>query len=219
MVDVTPTLVDLLGVPLPAQVNGVEQISLHGVSMARSFHDNDADTRKSMQYFEMVGHRGIWHGGWKTATFHQRGTDFDADVWELYHLDKDLAEIDDLANRYPEKLAARHPRSTRPASAPTISSKVFTTSSGLLTSTAAIGSCAQSTSWNRRLTRASWRRGNGCTARKSEWRSITGATKCNTRRCAVGESEHRYIAAILPTGRRRENRDDVAENLWRPCAV
>ena len=83
----------------------------------------------------------------------------------------------------------------------------------------AVGSCAQSTSWNMRLTRASWRRGNGCTARQSEWRSITGATKCKTRRCAVGESEHRYIAAILPTGRRRENRDDVAGNLWRPCAV
>ena len=105
VVDVTPTLVDLLGVPLPAQVNGVAQIPLHGVSMTHTFKDNDADTRKSVQYFEMVGHRGIWHDGWKAVTFHERGVDFDSDVWELYNLDEDLAEIDDLADRYPEKLA------------------------------------------------------------------------------------------------------------------
>ena len=48
VVDITLTLLDLLGVPLPAHVNGVEQIPLHGVSMARTFYDNDADTRKSM---------------------------------------------------------------------------------------------------------------------------------------------------------------------------
>ena len=96
----------LVAEPLPAQVNGVEQISLHGVSMAHTLNDNDADTRKTVQYFEMVGQRGIWHEGWKAVTFHQRGEDFDSDVWELYHLDEDLAEIDNLADRYPEKLAA-----------------------------------------------------------------------------------------------------------------
>ena len=63
VVDITPTLLDLLGVPLPAHVNGVEQIPLHGVSMAHTFNGNDADTRKTVQYFEMVGHRGIWHEG------------------------------------------------------------------------------------------------------------------------------------------------------------
>ena len=37
-------------------------------------------------------------------TFHTRGTDFDTDEWELYHLDQDLAEIDNLADQHPEKL-------------------------------------------------------------------------------------------------------------------
>ena len=106
VMDITPTLVDLLGAPLPAHVNGVEQIPLHGVSMAHTFNDNDADTHKTVQYLEMVGHRGIWHEGWKAVTFHQRGVDFDADVWELYHLDEDLAEIDNVADRYPERLDA-----------------------------------------------------------------------------------------------------------------
>ena len=105
VVDVTPTLLDLLGVPVPSQVNGVEQMPLHGVSMAHTLNDGGADTRKSVQYFETIGQRGIWHRGWKAVTFHRRDTRFEDDVWELYHLDVDLAEIDNLADRHPDKLA------------------------------------------------------------------------------------------------------------------
>ena len=104
VVDVTPTLLDLLGVPLPNHVNGVEQIPLHGTSMAHTLNENDAHTRKTIQYFETIGQRAIWHQGWKAVTFHHRGTSFDDDVWELYHLDVDLAEIDNLAEAHPEKL-------------------------------------------------------------------------------------------------------------------
>ena len=104
VVDVTPTLLDLLGVPLPSHVNGVEQIPLHGTSMAHTLNDNDADTRKTIQYFETIGQRALWHRGWKAVTFHHRGTSFDDDVWELYHLDVDLAELDNLAEQHPEKL-------------------------------------------------------------------------------------------------------------------
>ncbi|MCE2461864.1 MAG: sulfatase-like hydrolase/transferase, partial [Pseudomonadales bacterium] len=104
VVDVTPTLLDLLGLDLPGQVNGVEQMPLHGTSMAHTLNDNEADTRKKIQYFETVGQRAIWQGGWKAVTFHTRGTDFDSDVWELYNLDEDLAEIDNLAEEHPEKL-------------------------------------------------------------------------------------------------------------------
>ena len=106
VVDVMPTLLDLLGVPLPSHVNGVAQMPLHGVSMAHTFDDNAADTRKTTQYFETIGQRGIWHRGWKAVTFHRRGTPFDDDAWELYHLDEDLAEIDDRAGDHPEKLKA-----------------------------------------------------------------------------------------------------------------
>ncbi len=105
VVDITPTLIDLLDVPLPTHVNGIEQIPFHGVSMAHTFNDNDAHTRKTVQYFEIVGQRGIWQEGWKAVTFHQRGDDYDSDVWELYHLDQDIAEIDNLADQYPEKLS------------------------------------------------------------------------------------------------------------------
>ena len=60
-------------------------------------NDNDADTRKTVQYFEMVGHRGIWHEGWKAVTFHNRGDGFRLGcLGSSINLDEDLAEIDDL---------------------------------------------------------------------------------------------------------------------------
>ena len=72
--------------------------------MAHTLNDNDADTRKTIQYFETIGQRAIWHQGWKAVTYHHRGTSFDDDVRELYHLDVDLAEIDNLADQHPEEL-------------------------------------------------------------------------------------------------------------------
>lgn len=104
VVDVAPTLMDLLGLNLPSQVNGVEQMPLHGTSMAHTLNDNEADTRKKIQYFETTGHRAIWHEGWKALTFHTRGADFETEAWELYHLDQDMAEIDNLAEKHPERL-------------------------------------------------------------------------------------------------------------------
>ena len=103
-VDVTPTLLDLVGLPLPDHVNGVEQMPLHGISMTHTLNDNEADTRKKIQYFETTGHRAIWHEGWKAVTFHTRGDDFETEEWELYHLDDDMAEIDNLAEQHPERL-------------------------------------------------------------------------------------------------------------------
>ena len=61
-------------------------------------------TAKSVQYFEMFGHRGIWHDGWKAVAYHAPGSDFDADRWELYDLDHDVAECHDLAADQPDRL-------------------------------------------------------------------------------------------------------------------
>jgi hypothetical protein len=57
----------------------------------------NAAAPRSTQYFEMLGHRGIWHNGWKAVTHHQTGISFDDDRWELYHLDEDFSECVDLA--------------------------------------------------------------------------------------------------------------------------
>jgi hypothetical protein len=52
----------------------------------------------------MFGHRGLWQDGWKAVAWHPSGQPFDADRWELYHLDADFAENHDLAAAQPERL-------------------------------------------------------------------------------------------------------------------
>ena len=108
--DLTPTILDLVGVELPDTLNGVEQMPLHGVPMTYTFTEPSAPTRKPVQYFEMLGHRGIVADGWKAVTVHDPRTRLDDDVWELYHLDEDFAENHDLAAQRPdvvEELVAR----------------------------------------------------------------------------------------------------------------
>ncbi len=72
--------------------------------MAHTFVDDDAETHKETQYFETIGQRGIWHKGWKAVTFHRGRTDYDSDPWELYNLDQDIAELNDLSSEYPQRL-------------------------------------------------------------------------------------------------------------------
>jgi arylsulfatase len=106
VVDVTPTILELLGVEAPTTVKGVPQLPIHGTSFAYTLDDPSARTRKHIQYYEMLGDRAIWRDGWKAVTRHQPGTDFDADRWELYHLDSDYAERHDLAAQQPDRLRA-----------------------------------------------------------------------------------------------------------------
>jgi arylsulfatase A-like enzyme len=103
--DIAPTVYELLQVTPPDSYRGYEQLPVTGTSMAYSFDAPDAPTQKPVQYFEMIGHRGIWHDGWKAVCRHTSGTSFDDDPWELYHVDVDRSECHDLAAEMPEKLA------------------------------------------------------------------------------------------------------------------
>ena len=102
--DITPTVLELVGVQPPAEIGGVTQQPIEGTSMVYSFAQPDEPTKKTSQYFEMLGHRGIWHNGWKAVTWHRPGTPFDADEWELYHLAEDFNELHDLSAEQPEKV-------------------------------------------------------------------------------------------------------------------
>jgi len=104
VIDVVPTLLDVLGIEAPSVYRGVRQLPLHGISMAYTFDDAQAATRKQTQYFEIVGDRAIWHQGWKAVARHAKGEDFDADKWELYHLESDFSEIRDQAASRPDHL-------------------------------------------------------------------------------------------------------------------
>jgi len=103
-IDVAPTILDALGIETPQVVAGVPQMPVHGVSLVPTFADRAADLARGAQYFEMLGHRGIWKDGWKAVTHHAPGVAFDDDRWELYRLSEDFSEHDDLAASHPEKL-------------------------------------------------------------------------------------------------------------------
>lgn len=104
-IDVTPTLLELAGVEPPATYRGVEQLPVHGMSMRYSFDADEAAGRRDVQYFETVGHRGVYANGWKAVTNHRRGDDFAADRWQLFDLTADFAETTDLAATHPERLS------------------------------------------------------------------------------------------------------------------
>jgi arylsulfatase A-like enzyme len=102
--DIAPTIYELLGITPPTSYRGHEQMPVAGTSMAYALTDPGAPARKGVQYFEMGGHRGIYHDGWKAVTRHQKGVPFDDDRWELYHLDTDFSESRDLAEERPDKV-------------------------------------------------------------------------------------------------------------------
>ena len=103
--DLAPTLLELIGISAPAEIAGCEQMPIEGESFARSIADASAPSKAGPQYFEMFGHRGLWHQGWKAVAYHPPGTPFDSDKWELFHLDRDFSEVDDLAQKEPQRMA------------------------------------------------------------------------------------------------------------------
>jgi arylsulfatase A-like enzyme len=109
VIDVAPTVLELVGLPEPTFVNGVQQVPYEGVSLAYSFDEPAAPDRHETQYFEMFVNRGIYHKGWTAVTRHSTPwlmapmPAFDDDVWELYAPD-DWTQAHDLAGEQPERL-------------------------------------------------------------------------------------------------------------------
>jgi hypothetical protein len=110
-IDIAPSILQAAGIPQPQVVNGVQQKPIEGVSFLSTFDSAAAPEVRTTQYFEMMGNRAIYKDGWLAATRHGipwmtagQATGFDSDVWELYDLNKDFTEADDLAARNPDKL-------------------------------------------------------------------------------------------------------------------
>jgi arylsulfatase A-like enzyme len=109
IIDVAATVLDAAVVPHPTFVHGIQQMPLHGVSMAPSFDKASAPESRETQYFEMFCNRGIYHKGWTAVTRHStpwvmaENPPLDADVWELYGPD-DWTQARDLSAEQPEKL-------------------------------------------------------------------------------------------------------------------
>src|SRR3954468_2938709 len=110
VIDVVPTLYELTGVTAPQVLNGVTQKPIEGISFAYTFGDPKAKGRRTTQYFEMGTNRGLYHDGWMASAISAapwtavRDVDPDKEKWELYNVDKDFSQADDLAAANPQKL-------------------------------------------------------------------------------------------------------------------
>ncbi len=115
--DVVPTIYDLLGITPPRVVNGIPQDPFDGVTFTSTFNDAKAKEVKHTQYFEIMGSRGVYHDGWMASAFGPRTPWIpglpegilewtpDKDKWELYRIDEDWSQANDLADKMPAGLA------------------------------------------------------------------------------------------------------------------
>lgn len=120
VIDVAPTILEMAGVPAPSIVDGAAQMPHHGVSFAYTFADANAAARHTQQYFEVFGNRAMYKDGWwlacrmpripwkvdaaTMAKFAPGVWDPDKDPCELYNLETDFSQADDLAARHPDKV-------------------------------------------------------------------------------------------------------------------
>lgn len=118
VVDIAPTLYEVMGITPPKVVNGFDQMPIDGTSLVYTFNDAGAPSKKHEQFFDNNGSRGIYADGWFAGTFGplipwdtpgsvKRIANWDStkDQWELYDLSKDFSQANDLAAENPEKLA------------------------------------------------------------------------------------------------------------------
>lgn len=119
LTDLLPTALEIADAKVPATIKGVAQTPIQGTSLAYSFENASAPERHTTQYYFLYGGGGIYHKGWK-ASFGYRPDFTDLfgiypnpktaenhagkEVWELYNVEDDPTELNDLAQSNPAKL-------------------------------------------------------------------------------------------------------------------
>lgn len=104
LIDIWPSLLELTNAKLPISINGYRQLPLEGTSFVYSLNSATAKDRHTLQYFETGASRGLYKDGWKAEAYHHIGTSYVTDVWELYNMKTDFNEINNVAEKYPQKL-------------------------------------------------------------------------------------------------------------------
>ncbi|GIQ73953.1 arylsulfatase [Bradyrhizobium sp. RD5-C2] len=112
LIDIVPTILDVAHIPAPQTVDGIVQKPMDGVSIASTFGDANAKPVRERQYFEVFTNRAIYDHGWIAAAQHTlpwrqdlAPGHWENDKWELYNIDEDYSEANDLAAKNPAKLA------------------------------------------------------------------------------------------------------------------
>ena len=117
VIDIVPTILEAAGLPQPGTVNGIAQKPIEGVSMTYTWDQDGASApgRRITQYFEMFGSRALYQDGWiasappKNPPWELGLGKLPTDVmngfpWQLYNLNKDWTQANDLAANMSDKL-------------------------------------------------------------------------------------------------------------------
>ena len=112
VIDIVPTMYEAAGITPPTMMDGTQQKPLEGVSLVYTFDSANAPTRHGTQYFEMLGNRAIYKDGWMANTTPLRlpwitiGSEPSPDdfKWELYNVNEDFSQANNLADKNPAKL-------------------------------------------------------------------------------------------------------------------
>jgi len=115
MIDIVPTILEVCKIPAPEVVDGIPQKPIEGVSFAYTFDKANANapSRHHTQYFEMMGDHAIYHDGWIASTKVMRppwdvsgpvSQDPASFPYELYDVEHDWTQYNNLAAKYPEKV-------------------------------------------------------------------------------------------------------------------
>lgn len=114
VIDIVPTILEAADLPAPESIDGITQEPMDGTSMAYTWDDVDAESKRTTQYFEMFANRAIYDDGWVACTTPPIAPwvsvadpvdVLDGYEWELYHITDDFSEAVNLAEKHPEKLA------------------------------------------------------------------------------------------------------------------
>jgi len=116
VIDIVPTILEVCGIRAPDTVDGIKQAPMEGTSFAYTFDAKNAKapSRHTTQYFEMMGQWALYQNGWLLSTkvnrapweaFSAANTDpLNNQVLQLYDLDHDFSQSQDLAQKYPQKV-------------------------------------------------------------------------------------------------------------------
>ncbi len=104
--DLAPTILELIGLPVATERNGLAARPLDGVSMAGILRSADATSDHTEQYYECLGERAYYAGDWEAVAARTPMTPFESDRWELFDTAADPTQLDDLAAEHPERVEA-----------------------------------------------------------------------------------------------------------------
>lgn len=105
LIDIMATCVEIAGLQYPTNFNGNAIHPLEGKSLVPAFTNKPIN--REFIFWEHEGNRALRMENWKLVAKTQKQRKFitaDENAWELYDMEEDPSEINNLAAKYPDKV-------------------------------------------------------------------------------------------------------------------